>query len=151
MIDEATPGVLNFSSTCRTIGLAVRLQRPCGVQMTIVQNGRAATSFAGRVAKFLLFPLVSTVPALAEAEETQERRSHVMPIGYKGGYNMGPYSKYGIMKGMPVPPSGGFKWGPCNNSMLSPTFVSGWVRTPGGRYRNPAYMVRPGGVACARL
>lgn len=80
-------------------------------------------------------------------------RLYVTKVGYKGGYNMGPNSKYGVMKGMaqPMQGSGGFKWGPCNGSMLSPTFVNGWIRTPGGRYRNPAYMVRPGGVACAKL
>jgi hypothetical protein len=76
---------------------------------------------------------------------------YVATVGFKGGYNMGPRSKYGIMKGMPLRAggSGGFKWGPCNRSMLSPTFVDGWTRTPGGKYRNPAYMVKPGGVACA--
>ena len=75
-----------------------------------------------------------------------------MTVGYKGGYNMGPLSKHGIMKGMPIPANGtSFKWGPCDRSMLFPTFVSGWIRNSGGRYRNPAYMVRPGGVACAKL
>jgi hypothetical protein len=80
-------------------------------------------------------------------------RLYVTTVGYKGGYNMGPNSKYGVMKGMaqPMRGGGGFKWGPCNRSMLSPTLVEGWIRTPGGKYRNPAYMVRPGGVACARL
>jgi hypothetical protein len=79
-------------------------------------------------------------------------RLYVTTVGYKGGYNMGPLSKHGIMKGMPMPAHGAaFKWGPCNRSMLSPTFVNGWIRTPGGKYRNPAYMVRPGGVACAKL
>jgi hypothetical protein len=85
---------------------------------------------------------------------TQEKfRLYVETVGFKGGYNMGPYSKHGIMRGMPIPShgSGGLKWGPCNRSMLSPTFVDGWIRTPGGKYRNPAYMVKPGGVACARL
>ena len=39
-------------------------------------------------------------------------RLYVATVGYKGGYNMGPLSKYGIMKGMaqPMQGSGGFKW-----------------------------------------
>lgn len=85
---------------------------------------------------------------------TQENYHHyVQEVGFKGGYNMGPNSKHGIMKGMarPMQGSGGFKWGPCNRSMLSDSFVNGWIRTPGGRYRNPAYIVKPGGVACAKL
>jgi hypothetical protein len=98
---------------------------------------------------------VASMDELREWNEplTQEDyRPHVATVGYKGGYNMGPYSKHGIMKGMPIPAHGtGFKWGPCDRSMLSPTFVAGWIRTPGGKYRNPAYMVRPGGVACAKL
>jgi hypothetical protein len=83
----------------------------------------------------------------------EDYRLYVETVGFKGGYNMGPNSKYGTMKGMPMPAhgSGGFKWGPCNRSMLSPTFVDGWIRTPGGKYRNPAYLVKPGGVACAKL
>lgn len=87
-----------------------------------------------------------------EHSTQKDDRLHVTMVGFKGGYNMGPYSKNGIMKGMPVPANGStFKWGPCDRSMLSPTFVSGWIRTPGGKYRNPAYMVRPRGVACAKL
>jgi len=82
-----------------------------------------------------------------------KENSYLYEVGFKGGYNMGPNSKYGTMKGMALPMqgSGGFKWGPCNRTMLSVSFVSGWIRTPGGRYRNPAYMVKPGGVACAKL
>ena len=124
------------------------------VEVTSVRNGIAAinTSFVRLAARLFLVPLMSTTPAFAETEEMQEWRSYVMTVGYKGGYNMGPLSKHGIMKGMPIPANGtSFKWGPCDRSMLSPTFVSGWIRTPGGRYRNPAYMVRPGGVACAKL
>ncbi|WP_157087971.1 hypothetical protein [Bradyrhizobium jicamae] len=83
----------------------------------------------------------------------EDDRHYVQEAGFKGGYNMGPNSKYGIMKGMakPMQGHGGLKWGPCNRSMLSDSFVNGWIRTPGGRYRNPAYMVKPGGVACAKL
>jgi hypothetical protein len=105
--------------------------------------------------------LVLTASAFADTQAVQEGgpftqedyRLYVETVGFKGGYNMGPLSKHGVMKGMPMPAhgSGGFKWGPCNRSMLSPTFVDGWIRTPGGKYRNPAYMVKPGGVACAKL
>jgi hypothetical protein len=94
--------------------------------MTVGEKGMAATSFVGRVAKLLLVPLMSTTLAFAETEEMEDRRSYVTMVGYKVGYNMGPYSKNGIMKGMPIPPNGGFKWGRCNSSMLSPSFVSGW-------------------------
>jgi hypothetical protein len=43
----------------------------------------------------------------------EDDRLYVETVGFKGGYNMGPNSKYGIMKGMPMPAhgSGGFKWG----------------------------------------
>ena len=109
-----------------------------------------------RSALFLVV-LLSSASTSAETLAVQQGeypyKDLVQTAQFKGGYNMGPNSKHGIMKGMarPMQGSGGFKWGPCNRSMLSDSFVNGWIRTPGGRYRNPAYLVKPGGVACAKL
>jgi hypothetical protein len=103
-------------------------------------------------AALTLILMISPAPDFPQTDETLEWRHYVTTVGYAGGYNMGPLSKNGIMKGMPIPADDStLKWGPCNRSMLSPTFVNGWMLTPGGKYRNPAYRVKPGGVACAKL
>lgn len=86
------------------------------------------------------------------------------------GYNMGPYSKYGIMKGMPIPTVGNegrgggrggrgsvdaartdLNWGPCPRSAFSQSRTDWEPTRKPGWYRNPAYAARNWGSECARL
>jgi hypothetical protein len=41
-------------------------------------------------------------------------------------------------------------WEPCTAEMISPRYQAGFVPTPRGWYRNPNYVVQPGGKKCAR-
>ncbi|MEH2542046.1 MULTISPECIES: hypothetical protein [unclassified Bradyrhizobium] len=88
----------------------------------------------------------------------EDYRDNIQEVQFRGGYNMGPRSKWGIMRGAPIPMQGGMaggranlKWGPCPAGVFSQTRTDWQPTLKHGWYRNPAYAARNGGTECARL